>query len=208
MKILEVLFRNDDKLTDVKVGDIITMAQWGAYCFEYGRSAYVAYDDMTPMNKGDRWIYFLDYYDDPEGYFKNINHEYGIRAMANDEKSRVFYSKGYYDGRWPIPDNELMQIMDEFNELPVEVNRHYHNISQENRENGNAFYRFSRDAHSRIDNSALGVLNKYDFNFALYSEILEHFDIQAQDWVNPGRSRDAKLMGLISGNNMEGDVLD
>jgi hypothetical protein len=49
-----------------------------------------------------------------------------------------------------------------------------------------------------IDSSALGVLHRDEFNFAIYSEVLEYFQIEAQDWVNPGRSYDARLIELAN----------
>ena len=49
----------------------------------------------------------------------------------------------------------------------------------------------------RIETAELGVLERDSFNFELYVEVLEHFDIQAQDWTNPGRDFDAKLISLV-----------
>jgi hypothetical protein len=61
--------------------------------------------------------------------------------------------------------------------------------------NGNA----GADAFADIETAALGVYNRNNFDFALYAEILDHFQIEAQDWVNPGRRFDARLIEMSGG---------
>lgn len=58
---------------DVQVGDIVTVVQ--RYAFEEGRfdngdgrNALVTFSGMTPMNKGDKWIYFLGYDETVDAY--------------------------------------------------------------------------------------------------------------------------------------------
>jgi hypothetical protein len=55
----------------------------------------------------------------------------------------------------------------------------------------------SSRAFAQIETADLGVLNRSDFNFDLYAEILDHFDIAPRDWVNPGRASDAKLIEIV-----------
>jgi hypothetical protein len=55
----------------------------------------------------------------------------------------------------------------------------------------------SSRAFAQIETADLGVLNRSDFNFDLYAEIIDHFDIAPRDWVNPGRASDAKLIEIV-----------
>jgi hypothetical protein len=48
----------------------------------------------------------------------------------------------------------------------------------------------------KIDSSVLGVTNRREFSFSLYAEVLDHFNIKARDWVNPGRVYDAWLIEM------------
>jgi hypothetical protein len=49
----------------------------------------------------------------------------------------------------------------------------------------------------KIDTSLLGILDRDEFDFKLYAEILEHFKLEAYDWENPGRSSDARLVEIV-----------
>jgi hypothetical protein len=48
-----------------------------------------------------------------------------------------------------------------------------------------------------IDTAALGVYNRGAFDFRLYAEILEHFEIGVRDWTNPGRDFDVRMIEMI-----------
>ena len=151
----------------VKVGDTITVMQ--RYAFDEERNMLLSFDEMTPMHKGDRWIYFLKY----------------------DNYADAYESAGLVDGRYPIPNKDIMRTMEEFPKEARELNENY---SERNRK----IWVESRDkAIEDIDIYSLGVFNKYDFNFVIYDQILEHFQIESQDWVNPGRAYDARLLELI-----------
>ena len=167
---------------DVKLGDIITIQQ--NYRIEEGRGALVSYDGLTPMNKGDRWIYFLNSYDNDEDIkdFKQYLIEYfNISDESElDEYANAYINSGMYEeGRYPVPDKGIADAV-------------------------------KQKSFDKIDSSALGLLNRGDFDFALYAQLLDHFKIEAQDWVNPGRDYDAKLVEIVEKQLQEiyADCLD
>jgi hypothetical protein len=51
-----------------------------------------------------------------------------------------------------------------------------------------------REILRNADASAFGLLDRYAFNYSVYAEVIEHFGIKMQDWVNPGREFDAMLI--------------
>jgi hypothetical protein len=178
LRIIEVLEGN------ARTGDTIRIAQ--AYAFQDAKQwtgndgdvILVTYDDMTPMHKGDRWIYFLVF----------------------DTHFNVYVPVGWSDGRYPIPNREIMQVMDEFPRGATDF------LNKSGKENWTENWKILNDAQKKavdeIDIASLGVLRWWDwergdgFNFPVYAEVLDYFDIEAQDWVNPGRSYDFKLLGL------------
>ena len=157
---------------NIKVGDIIPIVQ--SYAYEElrdggGGISLVSFDDMTPMNKGDRWIYFLRY----------------------KEYANAYGSIGLSDGRYPVPNTEIIKVMDEFSK---ETSKYYEDNSKES---FNLLNESRCKALKEIDVASLGVLNKNDFNFIVYAQLLDHFKIQPQDRVNPGRDFDAKLVEIV-----------
>jgi hypothetical protein len=143
---------------DIEVGEIITISQQYAYD-EENATLKTFGCAIAPMNKGDRWIYFLAEFDNAIKYFEGINHELGMEIAKN---GRIYNAGIIAESRFPVPNEEL-----------------------------------SRSAKT-ADTSLLGVFDRNSFNFSLYSEVLDHFQIEARDWVNPGRSCDAALIELYA----------
>ena len=139
LKIIEVLDGKAD------VGDILPIVQ--RYGIDEERKMFMSFDGMTPMHKGDRWIYFLKF----------------------DEYTSAYESLGLSDGRYPLPNKETVRATENF--------------------------KAERNMES-LDVSMLGVLSSMDFNAELYADVLGYFQIETQDWVNPGQSLDAKLIEL------------
>jgi hypothetical protein len=158
---------------DIEVGDVITIRQGYAIC-EYG----LLHSDeiTTPMNRGDRWIYFLRTADAEavNEYFKAINHELGLEIASTER----IYSTRRGSGRYPLPNDALMRAAG--------------SISWTSGEQADSGYR-SAVAPDNIDTLMLGVYIRDTFDFGLYAEILEHFGLEARDWVNPGQQSDARL---------------
>lgn len=69
---------------DVQVGDTLTVAQ------EYGvvDNRLLTYSELTPMMKGDTWIFFL----------------------YNNQQSGIYYCSGDSDGRYPVKNCEYARI--------------------------------------------------------------------------------------------------
>lgn len=70
----------------VKVGERIKISQ--GYYYPEGENKLVSFDLLTPMNKGDSWIFFLIY-----------NEETGSYRCAGD-----------VDGRYPLPVGEMGEV--------------------------------------------------------------------------------------------------
>jgi hypothetical protein len=85
----------------------------------------------------------------------------------------TYYSAGGPQGRHPVPNADIMRVVE--------------NSSKKTNE---------------IKTYELGVFNRDSFDFVLYNEIINHFNLKAQDWVNPGRSIDAKLIYTLENQDM------
>jgi hypothetical protein len=200
---------------DVQVGDIVTVVQ--RYAFEEGRfdngdgrNALVTFSGMTPMNKGDKWIYFLGY----------------------DETVDAYWTRGDSAGRYPVPNEEIMEIAEEImanlsdekkwleslgesSHRPIDkigdvrddevvVPCGVGNLYAVSTQRSSELYEFSRIrqeiANKLDDHSFRGVLTlgNNKSNLDIYAQILDHFQIEARNWVNPGRSFDAALIELYA----------
>ncbi|MCL2052696.1 MAG: hypothetical protein FWG91_13370 [Lachnospiraceae bacterium] len=71
---------------DKKKGDIITIGQH--YFFDEENNDLITYSELTPMHKGDRWIYFL-------------------RGWGDH-----YSAAGDYDSRYPLPNKDIMKIIE------------------------------------------------------------------------------------------------
>ena len=195
MRIIEVL------QGDIKPDEIITVVQ--RYAFDEKTGTLISHNEATPMNKGDRWIYFLGYHDGDDNPFK-----------------------GTYAGmRYPVPNEEIMQFMEEAVSIMNERYEWLKSLEPElvswNRtsyyngilssmvadtarrtfgENEKKYYEFDEKiniATDKIKTPLLGVLERCNFSFLLYAEILEYFQIESGDWINPGRHFDAGLISIV-----------
>jgi hypothetical protein len=182
---------------DLEVGDVIYIEQ--RYAFEEERGVLISFTELAPMHKGDRWIYFIN----------------GARGVYSDV--------GGPDSRFPIPNDEIMRLMGELLELRdirdeiirraelVEDNiRDYDDGLLYRRDSVGNLYRFDMNLEEEIisildkewellrnaDTSAFGLLDCRTFNYSVYAEIIEYFGLKAQNWRNPGRDFDAKLIAL------------
>jgi len=106
------------------------------------------------MSEGDRWIYFLRFYDSHDAYF--------------------------HAGRYPIPNEDLKNLADEIM-LGIKTREEW--LS-------------GKITFDYVDTSVLGVWDRHSFDFMLYAEILEHFQIKTLDWSNPGQEVNARLIRL------------
>ncbi|MDR0222590.1 MAG: hypothetical protein LBI38_03515 [Oscillospiraceae bacterium] len=154
---------------DAKVGETVTVVQ--RYGFDEERGALISFSGLTPMNKGDSWIYFLK---------RSDNADFG-----------AYYSAGDSDGRYPVPNHELKKAAKEV----LTKTRELHDKGSGC---GEGCLKAREEAVLKIDASMLGVLNRDDFNFELYAEILEYFEIGARDGANPGQGFDAGLIELAN----------
>lgn len=76
---------------DAKVGDIVDIAQsYGYVPSEDGSYLFWTMSELTPMKKGDRWLFFLNY----------------------DEGNNAYFCTGDTDGRYPVP-NGTAKLTDE-----------------------------------------------------------------------------------------------
>jgi len=218
---------------DIKVGDVVTMDQ--RYDYDEKSGVFTVIGDLTPMHKGDRWIYFLGY----------------------DESVDIYFNLGNPAGRYPLPNKELMQNFSEFTKIIDEKEKWLSdketlglNAEKYNEMRGNgdiifsgsgeeftitvkgypeefASFTFDKNLNFRvlktredvnkddefiermgaaldkIETADLGLFNRDDFNFILYAEILEYFNIEETDYVNPGREFDAKLISLVEKQTAE-----
>jgi len=176
LRVLEVL------AGDIEVGDIITIRQY--YSFDEDTKELISFEQLTPMHKGDRWIHFLWYSD---GVYENV---------------------GDSAGRFPLPDKEIMQVMEEVNRKREEAQipkTDSHTRTKFERMNKNGLIFPGIEITNKIDSSVLGVYGRSEFSFSLYAEVLDRFNIEAQDWVNPGRGYDTWLIEKRK-NKMVGEL--
>jgi hypothetical protein len=150
---------------DIEVGEIITVAE--RYAFDEEHGSIITFDsDLTPMNKGDRWIFLIGLWGNLDEYFEALEHELGIEMVKNGP---IYGNFGVY--RYPVPTPEIAQSME--------------------RSSSGSLRRTDE-----IEISALGVFTRNEFDFEIYAQVIEHFQIEPQDWVNPGRAFDARLIEI------------
>jgi hypothetical protein len=159
---------------DVEIGEIITVRQEYAVDDD---GFLLTKDNFTPMNQGDRWIFFLGHFQNAHEWFDAVGHELGIEIAQNESIYSIFTGSNFGEGKYPLPDAQLAKAAQEF-------------ISSISDSSTRA------TVFEEIETSALGVYSRRDFNFALYADILDHFEIETRDWVNPGRDFDARLVEL------------
>jgi hypothetical protein len=160
LRIIEVL------QGDIEVGEIITVS--GKYVINRERGSLSIFDcDLTPMRKGDRWIFFIGLFENAVEYFEVLEHEVGLEIAKNGP---IYGGNGVY--RYPLPTLEIAQSMERSSLGSLRQT-------------------------DEIETSALGVFTRNEFDFEIYAQVLEHFQIEPQDWVNPGRAFDARLIEIV-----------
>jgi hypothetical protein len=197
MEIIEVLQGN------ASVGDIITVAQ--RYSFENTdeHGEFFSRDGLTPMHKGDRWLYFLIYNEDNNYYesagmtdgrhplptaeiitiAEEFNSAFSAREqwLTTGDKLIVDENDSFADGWWYIPDKDLTTVY----KLTFDQNEQYHEFLAE-----------VNEKLREIELCYFGIIDREHFYFPLYAEIIEHFSLTATDWTNSGRTYDRELIKL------------
>ncbi len=88
----DAVSRSEIRVTEVLQGDGISAGDRLAVTQRYGvledENRLVSFSGLTPMNKGDSWIFFLNY----------------------DEESSAYWCTGDVGGRYPLPEGEAAEI--------------------------------------------------------------------------------------------------
>lgn len=71
------------------------------YGIDENQDKLITFSEMTPMNKGEQWIFFLSY----------------------DEINKIYWCSGDYTGRYPVPNEKINSICDEASTLIKERNK-------------------------------------------------------------------------------------
>jgi hypothetical protein len=137
---------------EAQVGDVITVAQ---YYYVDDEGTFVSFDGLTPMRKGDRWIYFLSNLSETAESIEFLGQ---FNDVEPTDYLDTYFVTGYRNARFPVPSTER----------PM---------------------RSSEPA-------TFGMFNREDFPSGLHNEILNHFQIEAQDWLNPGQELDVRLIDI------------
>jgi len=147
---------------DRKKGDVIVISK--RYSFDEEDGHFVSFGGLTPMHKGDRWIYCL--------------HGTG---------SDVYYSAGDTDGRYPLPNKEIMELMSLFTKDVIDASKN---------DNWDLYDEARRKVygHEKFNLATFGVYERNNINFLVYAELLKHFKIKQQNWVNPNMDVDMKII--------------
>ncbi|MCL2071528.1 MAG: hypothetical protein FWH07_04745 [Oscillospiraceae bacterium] len=189
---------------DVKPGDIITVGQ--RYGFDDERNALISFSELTPMNAGDRWIHLGGFGDDGIFYNKIRGGRYPVPSkeilrlgedfMRRNEKINELasrYSLGItrdeFLGEIGLPngDGEYILTVD-FVVCRFGPQEEWDKVLEQ----ANVIWD-GWENYESIDTLTLGRFEREDFNFWLYVQILNYLQVEAEDWVNPGRESDAKL---------------
>lgn len=139
----------------------------------------VTFSDMTPMNKGDKWIFFL--------YF--------------DEVSNSYWCSGDYTGRYPLPDEKILSVCSEVSEILEERSswiteslegsetggdrkmsieadgKIYHLTKESDVEKCISLDKRMRECVEKLSADEFGVYDKYNINLELYCDILDEYGI-------------------------------
>ncbi|MCL1831603.1 MAG: hypothetical protein FWG45_01675 [Oscillospiraceae bacterium] len=158
LRVIEVLQGN------IEVGEIVTIDE--SYAVDKN-GVLLTLGSRTPMNRDDRWIFFLTHFEGAVEYYEAINHKLGVSIA----ESEPIYGARMDAGKYPIPNSDILKTMNKRSS--------------------------SRITPVEIETATLGVFYRDDFNFGLYTDIINHFQIDSQNWVNPGKSFDAKLIEML-----------
>jgi hypothetical protein len=211
---------------DVKVGDEITI--YAPYALNTETGVLQTWCDVMPMNKGDRWLYFLRNFENAFDFFEEIENKTGMEIA---EKEPVYQVARANSSRFPVPTEQVVEVVSEvrrelafFQNHKMEIleragTRVENSVAEECEdsrytyvrewENGSEqpptvyrvthkeageISRFWYDNSERLTNfymdaetsAALGRYSSATFEFDLYAEILEHFQIKTvEQWQKP-----------------------
>ncbi len=169
---------------DVKEGDSLEISQ--RYGVLEAENQLVTFSDMTPMSKGDRWIFFLTY----------------------GEISNTYWCTGDSDGRYPLPDDKISELSGQYRSAMEEIETLLgtqqiisSEQAEEMAENGDAVYAADgksysltkqcekeirslqsdlQDIRNQLDAEAFGVHDNHLVQMDIYCDILNTYDILAE----------------------------
>jgi hypothetical protein len=92
LRVIEVL------LGDVEIDDVIPIIQYYTFDNQNERGAIISRDGLTPIVKGDKWIYFLRYNQFEQAYeTAGVAHS---RYPVTDKNTWIHVRRGDYDNVW------------------------------------------------------------------------------------------------------------
>ena len=142
-----------------KAPETVKIAQ--RYCISADTKELLSFSGLTPMKKGDAWIFFLKY----------------------DQENDIYWCAGDYTGRYPIPDSvltgkcaDVRGITAELDNWLKEQKLDLRDLSKVTEAQANKLAEFGKrldDIVSGIDPTSFGVLDKNSINIELYSQITD-----------------------------------
>ena len=122
----------------------------------------VAFTGLTPMKKGDRWIFFLQY----------------------DKQRDTYWVAGDHSGRYPLPDEKLRGLCsrmadynEELNKYVKENNIDLSNVKPQQQAGLAKFDEKRQEILNGADKNVFGVLDAASINLSLYGEVLKKFGL-------------------------------
>ena len=126
----------------------------------------VSFSGLSPMRKGDDWLFFLSY----------------------DEDNDTYWCEGDYTGRYPLPDeslrmkaNEYRKIVSEYENFCTEIygdSSSYELTSDQQKIVDEYISKLTRICES-VSPEEMGLIDRenLNFKFALYSDLIYKYDI-------------------------------
>jgi hypothetical protein len=201
---------------DLKIGDKVEYTM--AYAIEEREDGnyMLSWSNYISMHKGDRWIFFLyEYIGEYIGRYRFPVPDKKVIPILNDIKAlqdkqiAFLQDKKMFDNKdveyWKTLTVEkkeeiYKEELAEFRKSGDEIVFHtktgdIYRLSAEDYNKYEEYNEKIKKIGEKLDLSFIGM-NNYDyFFFSLYVAILEHFNIEAQDYTNPGRVNDKALIG-------------
>jgi hypothetical protein len=175
----------------------------------------LSWSDYISMHKGDRWIFFFyEYLGEHIGGYRFPVPDKKVMFILNDIKAlqnkqiaflqdKKMFDRGlieYWDYNRDRTNKEYEDEIAEFEKSDDKgalnrVTGDYYRLSAEDYNKYEEYNEKIKKIGEKLDRSFIGM-HSYDyFFFGLYVAILEHFNIEAQDYTNPGRVNDKALIG-------------
>ena len=121
----------------------------------------IAFTEMTPMKKGDRWIFFLQY----------------------DKERKTYWCAGDYSGRYPMPDEKLHLLCKKTDEYKKQLSAYIkengidiYDIKEDQHAGLAKYDRMREDIQKEVDKNAFGLLDE-TINIELYSDIVNKYKL-------------------------------